>query len=378
MINILHLNPTKSWRGGEQQTLYLAQFLQTQKDQIKQVVSGNPNSELEKRCQNFNIPYLPLNIKGEWDIFAAKKLTDYIIKNQIQIVHAHTAKAHTIGLIAKKMALKKHYNFKFLVSRRVDFSIKKSKFSFINSITSKKYLSNLIDGYIAISKNVKNILIHDGIPEHKIHIIYSGIDLNRFNQKPSMEKIQQLKKEFSITNEIIIGNVAALVDHKDHQTLLKAIHFLKQENVLPFKVLIAGDGELKSRLLKLKQELKLEEVLFLGYRNDVFDLYYLFDIFVMSSKEEGLGTSLLDAMAMGLPIVATTGGGIPEIVMHNKGGLLSSPRDPETMAKHLKILIQDQNLRKSFSEFNKQFVKQFHYENTAKETLKLYKKVLTE
>jgi glycosyltransferase involved in cell wall biosynthesis len=377
MINVLHLNPTKTWRGGEQQTLYLAQYLQTRQNEVKQVLCGYPNSELEKRCQKFNINFLPLKIKGEWDFFSAKKLTDYLIQNNIHIIHAHTARAHSIGLIAKKIALKKHYSVKLLVSRRVDFSIKKSKYNFINKIIIKKYHSDLVDGYIAISQNVKNILIKDGIPESKIHIIYSGIDLNRFKVKPSQEKIQQYKKEFNLTNEIILGNVAALVDHKDHQTLLKAIAILKEKKLPSYKLLICGEGELKKLLFNLKEQLQLNNVLFLGYRNDVFELFYLFDIFVMSSKEEGLGTSILDAMALGLPIVATSGGGIPEIVKHNKGGLLSPPQDPYLLAKNLETILLNPPLRKKFSLYNKQYVKHFHYENTGKETLKLYKKVLT-
>ena len=375
MIRILHLNPTKSWRGGEQQTLYLAQFLKTQKD-VQQYVCCFPNSVLEQQCKNEHIPVFPLRVLGEWDIFAAKQLAEFIKKHQIQIVHAHTARAHTIALLAKKFA-QKQSSFKLLVSRRVDFSIKKSRWAWINQITSKKYFSERIDYYIAISQKVKEILIEDGIPESKIHVVYSGIDLNRFKNKPSKEKIEQLKKTIGITNELILGNVAALVDHKDHKTLLLAMSLLKKESLPSYKLLIVGDGELKSPLTRLKDKLQLDNVLFLGYRNDVFDLYHLFDIFVMSSKEEGLGTSLLDAMAIGLPIVATAGGGIPEIVVHQKGGLLSPPQNPEALALHLKKLIQNPELRKRFAQFNQKHVQQFHYENTGKETLKLYKKVLT-
>jgi L-malate glycosyltransferase len=376
MIRVLHLNPTKSWRGGEQQTLYLAQFLKTQKD-VQQYVCCYPNSVLEDRCKKEEIAVFPLRVLGEWDIFSANKLSDFIIKHQINVLHAHTARAHSIALLAKKFALRKKYSFKLFVSRRVDFSIRKSRWEWVNQITSKKYFSELIDSYIAISQKVKEILIADGIPESKIHVVYSGIDLNRFKNQSSKEKIDQLKKSMGITNEIILGNVAALVDHKDHRTLLLAMSLLKKESLPAYKLLIVGDGELKSSLLRLKDELQLDEVLFLGYRNDVFDLYHLFDVFVMTSKEEGLGTSLLDAMAMGLPIVATAGGGIPEIVVHQKGGLLSPPQNPEALALHLKKMIQDSELRKRFAQFNQKHVQQFHYENTGKETLELYKKVLT-
>ncbi len=374
-MNVLHLNPTITWRGGEQQTLYLAQYLQSKN--ITQYVAGNPNSELQKRCQNLNIPFLTVKIHGEWDILASFQLKKLILKHKIQILHAHTAKAHTIALLTKKL-IPKNYKLKLIISRRVDFSFKKSKWNFINKIIEKKYYSDLIDCYIAISKNVKNILIKDGIQENKIEVIYSGIDLNRFKTPVSREKLNQLKKEFNIKKEIIIGNVAALVDHKDHKTLLYAISILNKEFPLSeWKVLIVGDGELKLKLIELANTLNIHnKVHFTGYRKDVFEIFHLFDIFAMSSKEEGLGTSLLDAMALGLPIVATEGGGIPEIVIHNKGGLLSPIKNPELLAKNLKKLLTNANLRKKYSKFNLEFVKNFDFHQTGKKTLELYQFLL--
>lgn len=378
MLKIVHLNPTKTWRGGEQQTLYLAKYLQNQKDIVQWIV-GVPNSELEKKCNSLNLPYHRISIKGEFDIFSAYQLAKFIKKNQIQIVHCHTAKAHTIGLLAKKITKLKHYNFALIVSRRVDFSLKKYKFKFLNFFSNYKYFSKDIDHYIAISQNVKNILLNDGISEDKISVIYSGIDLERFKTKITSAKKKELKQEFQIKEEVVIGNIAALVDHKDHKTLLKAIALLNKEKNLPkWKLILVGDGPLYHNLIKLASELQIQnKIHFAGFRKDIFQILQIFDIFVMSSKEEGLGTSLLDAMAYGLPIVATKGGGIPEIVKENQGGLLSPIRNAEELALNLKIALTNPEIRKKFSEFNLKFVKQFSYQNTGKQTLQLYYRLLS-
>ncbi len=365
MIFVAHLNPTKTWRGGEQQTFYLSRYL---KEKISQIVIVNPFSELHNRCLEENIPVIPFKIRGELDLISAYQITKYIIQNQVQILHAHTAKAHGIGILIKKICNLKNHNIKLIVSRRVDFARKQ------NFLSKLKYQSQTVDAFIAISQNVKNILIKDGVELEKIHVIYSGIDLSRFKKTLPEETVRKLKKEFQLENKIVLGNIAALVDHKDQKTLLYAAHKLVLKKIENWKLLIVGEGELKKDLMKLSQQLKLNQnVVFTGFRKDAFDILKILDIFVMSSKEEGLGTSILDAMACGLPIVSTAGGGIPEIVIENQGGLLSPVQEPSSLAYNLEKLIQDHELRKKMGTFNKKIVKNFSYQETGKKTLKLYK-----
>ncbi|MFN3603491.1 MAG: glycosyltransferase family 4 protein [Leptonema sp. (in: bacteria)] len=376
MLRVIHLNPTKYWRGGEQQTLYLAKYLK--KHKVKQWVVGNPNSLLEVQCKQNQISYKPIRIFGEIDFLAAYHLAKFIRENQIQVIHCHTAKAHSIGLLAKKILKAQKYSLLLIVSRRVDFSLKKSKIPFVNFFSNSKYFSKDVDHYIAISENVKKILMIDGIPEDKISVIYSGVDLDRFKKKIPSDNIKELKKEFKIEQHFVFGNIAALVDHKDHKTLLKALFLLNQEkNLPPWKCIVVGDGPLYQELLSLKERFQLEDkVYFTGFRKDAFEFFSIFDVFVMSSKEEGLGTSLLDAMAYGLPIVATKGGGIPEIVQHDQGGLLSSIQEPEELKNNLLEILKNKKLKKRFSEYNLKFVKKFSYQNTGKQTLKLYYRLL--
>lgn len=366
-IRVLHINTAHSWRGGERQVLNLARSFE-EMQAGHQLVICQPGSVLLQKCVEYRIPCMAVAMKGEGDISAALRIKKIVRAFQANVIHAHTAKAHGIAFLVKLFAPE----VKLVVTRRVDFPIRK------NFLSQIKYNSSKVSAIIAISQNVKNRLLQDGIKAEKIHLAYSGIDLAPFKKLPS--KIP-LKKEFQISGKaVIIGNVAALVDHKDHKTLLEAVALL-----IPllekrhFQVFIVGDGELEDSLKAKAAELGIYQnglVFFTGFRDDVDAFLSLFDIYVMSSKEEGLGTAVLDAMAAGLPVCATAGGGIPEMIDQNRGGLLTPVGDAEKLAESLKYLILNAEKRKQMGAYNKKRVCDFSMQNTCQETVKVYKKVL--
>jgi len=359
---ILHINTAKTWRGGEQQLFYLAVGLRNKK--ISQIVVGQPGSELEKKCKDEGLPFEPVKILAELDIFAAKKIGKIVEKHNVRLIHTHTAKAHTIGLLVKR-------NFpelKLVVSRRVDFHVSHNWFS------KKKYLSPANDLFVCVSKKIKEVLLMDGLPNEKVVTIHSGIDLARFKKKKNSSA---LVKEFHIDKDtVVIGNIAALVDHKDQRTLLKAIAKIQTEK--KYKFFIVGDGELKQDLAKLAKNLNIEDkVVFTGFRTEVLEFLNLFDIFTLTSKEEGLGTSVLDAMASGLPVIATLGGGIGEMLVSEKGALVAEVGDSDALAIHYKSLIEDKEKRIRFGQFNKEYVKKFSIEETIRKTIQVYYSMLS-
>ncbi|MBE7413266.1 MAG: glycosyltransferase family 4 protein [Leptospiraceae bacterium] len=354
---ILHINTAKTWRGGEQQLFYLASGLHKKK--IPQIIVGQPESELEKKCIEKGLLFLPVKIRFELDIFAAKKIGEIVKQKKVHLIHTHTAKAHTIGLLVKR-------NFpelKLVVSRRVDFHIGHNWFS------KKKYLSDLNDLFVCVSKKIKEVLLQDGLSNEKVVTIHSGVDLSRFKKRNNPK---ELKKEFHLNKDTVtIGNIAALVDHKDQATLLKAISKIQTD--VPFQFFIVGEGELMQGLIKLTKNLQIEKkVIFTGFRTEVLEFLSLFDIFTLTSKEEGLGTSILDAMASSLPVVATLGGGIGEMLIPERGALVATVGDFQTLAKHYKALIEDKEKRKKFGQFNKKYVKKFSIEETIKKTIQVY------
>ena len=357
---ILHLNNAKTWRGGEQQLAYLVQGLKQKK--IPQIVVGQPGSELQKRISD-KVEFIPLKTRGEYDIFAAYKIYKLCKQRGVKLIHTHTGGSHGIGLLVK-FFLK---NVFLLVSRRVDFHINKNYFS------KKKYFSNQIDYFLCVSDRIKEVLLEDGILPEKLITVHSGIDLEKFK---SYNLQKNIKEELGISKDtVLIGNVAALVDHKDQKTLLKAISNMKTKK--KFKVLILGSGELENNLKELSKELRLEDqILFLGFKSNILDYYFSFDIFVMSSKEEGLGTAILDAMAVGLPIASTSGGGISEILGTGVGSFLVDVGDYKSLANCLDKLVDDKKLRELFGKKNKVEVKNFSIEKTIQKTYEIYLSLL--
>lgn len=326
---------------------------------------GQPGSLLEERCLEKGFPFYPLEMKGEFDLSAIRSIRTICNEKKVTLIHTHTAHAHTLALFAKR----KHLKIPLVVSRRVDFKPKSSFFS------KWKYQHSANDYYLPVSHKIKQIMIESNIEPNKLITVYSGIDLKRFSKVTPHD---YLKEEFTLNKKTItIGNVAALVDHKDQETLLRAISLMKTD--VDFKLFIVGEGKLEKKLKGLAETLKIsDKVIFTGYRKDVPALLSLFDIFTLTSKEEGLGTSVLDAMASGLPIVATNGGGIGEMLTEGEGAFVCSVGDSQKIAAGLDTLCENETLRQKFGSFNKQSVKRFSIAKTIEKTKLVYYSLLGE
>jgi len=354
---ILHLNTSKEWRGGENQVLNLALGLKTRK--ISQIIIAQPNSPLSEKAKLAGIEVIELAMKGEFDLKAIRKIKEIILNRKVEIVHTHTAHAHSIALFAKK----KKDKWKLIVSRRVDFRVKKNFFS------KWKYKSSKVDLFIGVSRQIQKYLLEDGIESSRVIAIHSGIDIQKFKRLPNADG---LRKELDINKKtIVIGIIAALVDHKDHITFLNAISKIETEN--QYKAIILGEGPLESKLKELARKLDLNDrVFFLGFKENIPEYLNLIDIFTLTSKEEGLGTAILDAMAAGKPILATRGGGIPEMIVPNQGGILCEVGNSDELAIAYKTLIEKNSLRKEFSDFNKSYVERFSFETMVNKTVQVY------
>jgi glycosyltransferase involved in cell wall biosynthesis len=269
----------------------------------------------------------PLAFRSELDVLTARRIGKIVREHEIDILHAHTAHGHMMACLGRKFAGRG----KVVVSRRVDFVPKQT---FTNRI---KY--GMPDRYVAISRKIGDVLREFGIGDDKISVVYSAIDPGRMD----VEAVPRGELPCESSGPLI-GNVAALVDHKDQGTLIRAMQVVLKE-IPDASLVIAGEGTLRGELERLVGELELgERVHFLGYRDDVPCLMGALDVFVMSSKEEGLCTSILDAMAAGVPVAATAGGGIPEIVRHEETGLLAEIGDVEALGGHIVRLLRDSEL----------------------------------
>lgn len=360
-MNVLHVSTASSWRGGEQQVKYLLDELSAT-EVVCHLWSPKGSILLDKVDKS--VISHPYTKRGGLDIIGALRLKGYAIKNNIDLIHCHDSHAHSMTYLAASLfGLKKP----IIISRRVDFPIKKSSF--------KKYNHPNIKAILCVSDKIKEI-ISPSINNKKIlHTVHSGIDLSKYLGKKSCF----LRDKYNIaTTTKIVANVAALAPHKDYETFIKVVKKTIDNSMEPLIFLAIGkdDGE-GSKLKKLAITQGIEkEIIFTGYIPDVWKYIHEIDVFLFTSKEEGLGTSLLDALASQVPIVSTNAGGIPEIVENEVTGLSSNVRDIDGISYQLQRVLNENDLQEKLIENGKIKVKKFSKKNTAKKTLEIYGKIL--
>jgi len=252
-----------------------------------------------------------------------------------------------------------------VASRRVDFHLKGNSFS--------RWKYRQVDCFIAASEAIRRMLVADGIPDDRTVTVHEGIDIEHVLAAPAVNVHEAF---FLPHGAPVVGNVAALVPHKGQRYLIEAAHQVVQQ-IPDARFVILGEGDLREHLEKLVHEHLLQKhVLLPGFRTDVLGCIKGFDLFAMSSVTEGLGTSLLDAMACARPIVATTAGGIPEIVEDEVNGLLVPPRDQTALANAIVRALNDAGLRQRMAEAGLARVhERFTVEKMVAETASVYGRV---
>jgi len=356
-INVLHIDTERGWRGGQQQGVYL--FENMHNDGFKTEFICRPNSSLEEYFIKNNLPYKSVKMRNELDIFSAYKISRYCKKSGFNILHLHSAHALSIGLLAKLFYRK----LKLVGVRRVDFSIRKNIFS------KFKYSTKFLDRLVCISKGIKNVVLKDGVPKDKLEVIHSGININKFKD---VKYSSELKSSISHDNKIIVGTVAALTGHKDYPNFLKASKVVLEHNK-NVVFLALGSGPNEEEIKALHKDLELgDNFKFGGFKKNIGEYLKVFDIFVMPSKLEGLGTSILDAESVGLPIIGTDAGGIPEALENGFNGLIVPAKNHIALAEAIEKLASSEELRKKLGDNSLEFVKKYDINITVKKNIELY------
>lgn len=317
--HVMHLDDGRLWRGGQHQVWLLMVGLR--EVGVEQVLVAREGSPLARRAGEAGIRVEAIRYGGEWDWFAVKRVLQLTRLHGINILHAHTGHAHALGVAVARRA---GQAFHMLSTRRVDFAIKNNFFS------RRKYLWPG-QHYIAISRGVQRVLEAGGVASDRISIVHSGVPPLKSPEGFSREAVL---RELEIDpSRFVIANVGALVDHKDQMTLINAAPKILE--ALPeAEIHLFGEGELRSQLEARLAELGVgSRVRLHGFVDGIRAHLPAFDLFVSSSHLEGLGTSIIDAIMAGLPVVATAAGGVPEIVIDGQTGRLVPPRAPERLAE---------------------------------------------
>lgn len=357
MFKVLHVDTGREWRGGQRQALWLHSGL------IENGIESFLLAEKKGRLVGKDVKnIIGYDFKGELSFSGIIRLVKIIKEIKPDIVHSHDAHSLT-PLVVLKVLLG---GFKLVHTRRVDFSVNKNIFS------KFKYANNYIDKIVAISSAVKRVLVLDGVLEDKIEVIYSGV---RIENPENFSCPVDLKNRFSKEDKVIgcIGNFA---DHKDHFTLLRAFEIVYKQNS-NVKLLLVGDGYLLESVKKFAEKLNcFNNIIFAYFREDVYNCMKCMDIFAMTSKKEGLCTSVIDALSFGLPVVATDAGGIPELVLDGVNGFICKVGDYEHIAEKIIYLINNHDICKKMSNNAISSSQIFSVKNMVDGYLNLYKGLL--
>ena len=363
-MKILHINTERTWRGGEQQTLYLLRSLIDRRISCHLVCQAE--SPMAQKALEAGVEVFPIAMRGEVDLPASLRIRKLITRHGYDIVHSHTSHAHTLAFFASLGCRTCR-----LVTRRVDFSIFRNRFLPINGI---KYRF-MADYYIAISHQIKQVMVNDGIAADRIFVAHSGIDPQRFARVAG----NHLVDEFNLKPaERVVINVAHLAGHKGQKYLVGAIpHVLAA--IPNVRFFIIGKGELMSELQALSVSRGIGHALtFTGFRNDVGAFYKIADLFVMSSVQEGLGTAILDALALGIPVVAANAGGIPEVIKDGETGRLVEAANPQALAKGIIEMLSNVDQARAMARRGQDNVKaEFSIDAMVENNLAVYNRLLT-
>lgn len=342
-LNILELCFSRSAGGLE---LYMANISRALLERGHNVTAMvHPDGFLAGRLQGTGVPLFPLRNHLDYlDLFAAVKLARLIRNKRIDILHLHQSKDLSTAILARKMAGRG----KILFTQQMESSRRKRDLF-------HRWVYRSLEGLIAITRRIElQAKRNTAIPAERVYQLYYGIDLRRyFPNKILRESWREL---YGIgPRETVIGTVGRLEPGKGQQYFLSAAAEVKKRlNNLRFIIIggeTVGQHGFLEQLQKLSRRLGLEnDVIFTGFVENVHELLNVLDVVVLATKKETFGLSLIEAMAVGVAPIGTNAGGVPEIIEHNRNGLLVPPLDAETLAEAMFKLAGDPGKRRRMAQ----------------------------
>jgi sugar transferase (PEP-CTERM/EpsH1 system associated) len=306
----------------------------------------NRLGNLAERIENPNVSCLTLDEGEGKKPMLPLTLSRLMNQKEVHIVHTHNFYSGIYGILAATCRLRRigvihgeHGMTQYRRTRRLSVA---------------KHLYRLADRVVTMSKEQELFFRNLGIPDRKVVTILNGVDLKKF--EPGRDVVKK-KRELGMERaKIIVGCAGRLSAEKGQRYLIEALGLLNRE-APETHLLLAGDGPARDELLALSNQLGLsEQIHFVGSRNDMHEIYPLFDVFCLPSLTEGLSNVLLEAMASRAPIVATAVGGNRELLRHGETALLVPSGSEKSLAEAITMLIADAGLRTELARKARMYV----------------------
>ena len=313
----------------------------------------NPHLELFEEARKTNLSALAIDCRGLLDLQTIKSIRAIIRSRTIDVIHCHDYKSCVFGLSAAcglrvKRVITNHLWTRSHPRLRIYHTL-------------EGLLYNGFDKVVAVSEAIERECRPFILKRDKLTFIPNGIDLRRFALVDTEEERRSARAELGLREcDLAIGNIARLSVEKDQASLLRAFKILTASSrQASIKLLIAGDGPEEINLRKLAGELDIQDqCLFVGFRSDVARLLRCLDVYVQSSKREGLPMIILEAMASQAAIVSTRAGGIPKVITDGEEGRLVDIGDANQLARVLNEVLHDADERKRLGQHARRAVEE--------------------
>lgn len=353
--------------------LFHLPYLKYFKDKKYEVHVATESNKKIKYCdKKIQIPIKrsPFKLQNLKSIKALKKVVD---AEKYDIVHCHTPMG---GVVARLAARKARKNGTRVIYTAHGFHFYKGAplKNWLLFYPVEKYLAKYTDTLITINdedyKRAKKKFSCNRV--YKIHGI--GVDENKFKGKLTKTQKKTLRKKLCLSeNDFVITYVAELIHRKNQAMAIECMRLLKCRGVGDIKLLLIGKDSYDGKYQKLVDKLDLNnEVKFLGFRKDVGKIMQISDLEIGTSRQEGLGLHLAEAMLLNIPVIATVDRGHKELIKNNYNGFLVKQNDGRELAADIAILVNNDKLGKKIAANGKKTVKKFLLSNVIKEMVGIY------
>jgi len=358
-LRSVHVDTERTWGGGQRQVAWLAAGLVRRGHPTW--VLARPTSRYAAELCGSSAHVLPLAPQAEFDLFAVGRIRALAKRVGADLLVAHAAHAAALAALATIGT-----GLRLVVTRRVAIPLRRSPLS-----RWKHRRAALV---VTVSERVRDTLVADGLNARCIQVVYSGVDVER---RPSPADGATLRALGLAPERPVAVMVSSLEPpHKDPVTFLRALAAARRTRP-DLQGLLVGGGRLLPESLRERAALGLDDAVSIaGHRPDAESLLAAGSVAMLTSRDEGLGTTLLDAMLWGVPVVATAAGGVPEIVRDEIDGLLSPPGDAEALGRNLVRVLSEGELRERLVTSGRERVRMFSVERMVDGTIDAYRRAL--
>lgn len=360
-MRLLHVDTGRSWRGGQAQVAFLLRGLcEAGYDPILAAPTGSP---LAVAGAAAGIPVASCDGRGDLDVGAMMALVATIRRFGAGLVHAHTARAHALAVGAARLAGVPYR----IVTRRVALPPAPTPWS------AWKYRTG-VTHYVAISGVVRDALIAAGVAPARISVVPSGVPVAGCPDAGDPAARKAAREALGLpAGGRWLGMVGALTGEKGHETALEALPRLPGDVGL----VVLGAGPHRERMEQRARELGVaDRVQWAGFRSDVAHLLPAFDLLVAPSRHEGLGTGVLEGMAAGLPVVASSVGEFPEMLRAGRCGRLVPPGDAPRLAEAVAVLLADEPARRELGAAARRRAADYAVERMIEGNIRVYESLI--